>query len=106
MMENGQARQFALIGAAGYVAPRHMEAIKRTGGVLQVGFDPSDSVGIIDRYFPSARFFIEFERFAEHVDSLRRNRQCIDFVSICSPNYLHKAHASFALRANADAICE
>jgi UDP-N-acetyl-2-amino-2-deoxyglucuronate dehydrogenase len=106
MLTNGSSKNFALIGAAGYVAPRHMEAIKKTGGVLRAAFDPSDSVGIIDRHFPGARFFVEFERFAEHIDELRRGGDQIGFVGICSPNYLHKSHASFAMRADADAICE
>jgi UDP-N-acetyl-2-amino-2-deoxyglucuronate dehydrogenase len=97
---------FALIGAAGYVAPRHMKAIKAVGGDLKVAFDPSDSVGIIDSYFPGANFFVEFERFDRHVDKLRRRNEKIDYVSICSPNYLHDAHCRFALRSDADAICE
>ena len=97
---------FALIGAAGYVAPRHMRAIKEIGGELVVAFDPNDSVGVIDSYFPDAHFFVEFERFDRHIDKLRRRGQRIDFVSICSPNYLHDAHCRFALRSNADAICE
>lgn len=101
-------QNFALIGAAGYIAPRHMQAIKVTGNNLVAAYDPNDSVGIIDSHFPDAHFFTEFERFDRHVDKLRRlnhgNR--IDFVSICSPNYLHDAHMRFALRAGADAICE
>jgi len=101
-------QNFALIGAAGYIAPRHMQAIKATGNNLVAAYDPNDSVGIIDSHFPDAHFFTEFERFDRHVDKLRRmnhgNR--IDFVSICSPNYLHDAHMRFALRAGADAICE
>jgi UDP-N-acetyl-2-amino-2-deoxyglucuronate dehydrogenase len=97
---------FALIGAAGYVAPRHMKAIKAVGGDLKVAFDPNDSVGVIDSYFPEANFFVEFERFDRHVDKLRRRNEKIDYVSICSPNYLHDAHCRFALRSDADAICE
>jgi UDP-N-acetyl-2-amino-2-deoxyglucuronate dehydrogenase len=97
---------FALIGAAGYVAPRHMRAIKAIGGDLKVAFDPNDSVGIIDSYFPDASFFVEFERFDRFVDKLRRRGEKIDHVSICSPNYLHDAHCRFALRSDADAICE
>ncbi len=97
---------FALIGAAGYIAPRHMRAIKAIGGDLKVAFDPNDSVGIIDSYFPDASFFVEFERFDRHIDKMRRRGQKIDFVSICSPNYLHDAHCRFALRSGADAICE
>lgn len=99
-------QSFALIGAAGYVAPRHMKAIKAVGGDLKVAFDPKDSVGIIDSYFPDARFFVEFERFDRHVDKMRRSGEPIDFVSICSPNFLHDAHCRFALRSGADAICE
>lgn len=99
-------KNFALIGAAGYVAPRHMQAIKETGNVLVAAFDPNDSVGIIDSFFPEASFFVEFERFDRHVDKLRRKGQQIDYVSICSPNYLHDAHIRFALRNQADAICE
>ena len=97
---------FALIGAAGYVAPRHMKAIKAVGGDLVVAFDPNDSVGVIDSHFPDAHFFVEFERFDRHVDKLRRRDEKIDYVSICSPNYLHDAHCRFALRSGADAICE
>ena len=97
---------FALIGAAGYVAPRHMKAIKAVGGELKVAFDPNDSVGVIDSHFPDASFFVEFERFDRHVDKLRRRNEKIDYVSICSPNYLHDAHCRFALRSDSDAICE
>jgi UDP-N-acetyl-2-amino-2-deoxyglucuronate dehydrogenase len=97
---------YALIGAAGYVAPRHMQAIGKTGGVLQAAFDPADSVGVIDRYFPDARFFTQFERFAEHLGTARHCTRKVDCVSICSPNDLHKPHVAFALRAGADAVCE
>jgi len=97
---------FALIGAAGYVAPRHMKAIKAIGGDLKVAFDPNDSVGIIDSSFPDAHFFTEFERFDRHVDKMSRRGEKIDYVSVCSPNYLHDAHCRFAMRSNADAICE
>ena len=99
---------FALIGAAGFIAPRHMQAIKETGNSLAVALDKHDSVGILDRYFPDAAFFTEFERFDRHVEKLRRgpsDRQ-ISYVSICSPNYLHDAHIRFVLRVHADAICE
>lgn len=99
-------KTFALIGAAGYVAPRHMKAIKETGNTLAAALDPSDSVGIIDSYFPDAHFFTEFERFDRHVDKLRRKGQSVDYVSICSPNYLHDAHIRFALRNGAHAVCE
>jgi UDP-N-acetyl-2-amino-2-deoxyglucuronate dehydrogenase len=99
-------KTFALIGAAGYVAPRHMMAIKAVGGDLTVAFDPKDSVGILDSYFPDVRFFVEYERFDRHLDKLRRQGAKVDYVSICSPNYLHDAHCRFALRSDADAICE
>lgn len=99
-------RNFALIGAAGYIAPRHMKAIKAIGGDLLVAFDPNDSVGIIDGSFPDAHFFTEFERFDRHVDKLRRRGTTLDYVSICSPNYLHDAHVRFALRSGSNAICE
>ncbi len=82
-------KRFVLIGAAGYVAPRHMRAIKDTGGDLVAALDPNDSVGVIDSYFPDARFFVEFERFDRHVDRLRRDGNPVDYVSVCSPNYLH-----------------
>ena len=103
-----QVRKFALVGAAGYVAPRHMKAIKETGNVLIAALDPSDSVGIMDSYFPKAHFFTEFERFDRHIDKLRRGngQRAVDYVAICTPNYLHDAHIRFALRADADAICE
>ena len=97
---------FALIGAAGYVAPRHMKAIQATGNDLVAALDPNDSVGVIDGYFPDADFFTEFERFDRHVDKLRRKGGKVDYVSICSPNYLHDAHIRFALRSQAHAICE
>lgn len=100
-------KKFALIGAGGYIAPRHMKAIKETNNVLIAALDPNDSVGIIDSYFPNADFFTEFERFDRHLEKLRReNNQRIDYISICSPNYLHDAHIRFALRIGADAICE
>ena len=99
-------KRFGLIGAAGYVAPRHMRAIKEVGGNLVAAFDPNDSVGIIDSHFPDARFFVEFERFDRYVDLIRRRGEKIDYFGICSPNYLHDAHIRFALRSDADAICE
>ena len=101
-------KHFALIGAAGYVALRHMKAIRDTANRLVAALDISDSVGVIDSYFPEAHFFTEFERFDRHIDKLRRtpDGQAVNFVSICSPNYLHDAHMRFALRSNADAICE
>jgi len=106
MTSTSGTRDFALIGAAGYVAPRHMKAIKDTGNRLVAALDPNDSVGVIDSYFPQAGFFTEFERFDRHIDMLRRRGDKVDFVSICSPNYLHDAHCRFALRSDADAICE
>lgn len=99
-------KRFALIGAAGYIAPKHMKAIREVGGAIVAALDKSDSVGIIDSYFPGAHFFTEFERFDRHIDKQRRKGEGVDFVSICSPNYLHDAHIRFALRSNADAICE
>jgi len=99
-------KTYALIGAAGYIAPRHMRAIKESGGDLRVALDPKDSVGIIDSYFPECRFFVEFERFDRHIDKLRRAGDPIHFVSICSPNYLHDAHVRFALRSGCNVICE
>ena len=99
-------QKFALMGAAGYIAPRHLKAIRDTGNDLVAAFDPNDSVGIIDSYFPEADFFTEYERFDRHVDLLRRRGEPIDYVSICSPNYLHDSHMRFALRSGADAICE
>ncbi len=98
--------KFAMIGAAGYIAPRHMKAIRDTGGALVAAFDPNDSVGVIDSHFPDAHFFTEFERFDRHLDKQRRLGHRVDYVSICSPNYLHDAHIRFALRSGAHAICE
>lgn len=100
-------KNFALIGAAGYIAPRHMKAIKETNNKLLAAYDKGDSVGIIDSYFPKADFFVEFERFDRHIEKLKYEKNTyLDFVSICSPNYLHDAHIRFALRSGADAICE
>lgn len=99
-------KNFALMGAAGYVAPRHMKAIKETNNDLLAAFDPFDSVGIIDAYFPNADFFVEFERLDRHIDKLKRSGKQLNYVSICSPNYLHDSHIRFALRHGADAICE
>lgn len=99
-------KRFALVGAAGYIAPRHMVAIRDTGNDLVAALDPNDSVGVIDSYFPDADFFTEFERFDRHVDKLRRSGKGVDFVAIASPNYLHDSHMRFALRSGADAICE
>ena len=97
---------FALIGASGFVAPRHMKAIQETGNKLVAAMDPNDSVGIIDSHFPESAFFTEFERFDRHAEKLRRRGQPIDYVAICSPNYLHDAHIRFALRLKTEAICE
>ena len=97
---------FVLIGAAGFVAPRHLSAIKAVGGNLIAALDPHDSVGVLDQYFPSCRYFSEFERFDRFCELFRHREGRIDFVSICSPNYLHDAHCRFALRIGADAICE
>jgi UDP-N-acetyl-2-amino-2-deoxyglucuronate dehydrogenase len=102
------AYNFALIGAAGYVAPKHLKAIKENGQNLVAILDNNDSVGIIDSYFPDAAFFAEFERFDRHCEMLRRagEEHRVHYVSICSPNYLHDAHIRFALRTGANAICE
>src|SRR6185503_11197734 len=97
-------KRFALIGAAGYVAPRHMKAIKETGNTLVASLDKHDNVGILDSYFPEADFFTEFERFDRHLDKLRRQKKKIDFVSVCSLNYLLDAHIRFGLRIGADVI--
>lgn len=107
-MTEKQSKNFAIIGVAGYIAPRHLKAIKETGNNLVAAMDISDSVGILDRYFDDVDFFTEFERFDRHVDLLRRKDEGheIHYVSICSPNYLHDAHMRFALRNDAHAICE
>ena len=99
-------KNFALIGAAGFVAPRHMRAIKDTGNKLVAALDINDSVGIIDSYFPNADFFTEFERFDRHLEKLKRQGTHIDYVVVCSPNYLHDSHIRFGLRHGADVICE
>ena len=99
-------KNFAIIGVGGYIAKRHLQAVKDIGGNLLASVDKHDSVGIIDSYFPDSNFFVEFERFDRHVEKLKRNGKALDYVSICSPNYLHDAHIRFALRVGADAICE
>ena len=99
-------KNFALIGVAGFIAPRHLQAIRDTGNNLVAALDRFDSVGIMDSYFPQADFFTEFERFDRHLEKLRRQGKKIDYVTICSPNYLHDSHIRFALRHQADAICE
>jgi UDP-N-acetyl-2-amino-2-deoxyglucuronate dehydrogenase len=101
-----EARDFALIGAAGFVAVRHMRAIAETGNRLVAALDPNDSVGVLDSHFPDAHFFVEFERFDRHIDKLRRRGAPVSFVSICSPNYLHDSHIRFGLRSGANVICE
>lgn len=95
-----------MIGAGGYIAPRHMRAIKDTGNKLIAALDKHDSVGILDSFFPEADFFTEFERFDRHVEKLKRNGIRTDYVSVCSPNYLHDSHIRFGLRIGADVICE
>jgi len=99
-------KNFVLIGAAGYIAPRHMKAIKDTGNQLIAAYDPYDGVGIMDSYFPKTHFFTEFERFDRHIEKLKRAGIEIDYVSICSPNYLHDSHIRYGLRIGADVICE
>ena len=100
------SKNFSLIGSAGFIAPRHLKAIKDTGNNLLASLDRHDCVGIIDSYFPDADFFIEYERFDRHIDKLKRQGVQMDYVSICTPNYLHDSHIRFALRHGADAICE
>lgn len=101
-------KNFAIIGVGGYIAPRHLKAIKETGNQLVAALDINDSVGILDRFFPEVPFFTEFERFDRYVEKLRRQKgeNKIDYVTVCSPNYLHDAHIRFALRIGANAICE
>ncbi|WP_445755997.1 Gfo/Idh/MocA family protein [Polaribacter sp.] len=99
-------KKFALIGAAGYIAPRHMKAIKDTGNTVVAALDKFDSVGVLDSYFPDSDFFTEFERFDRHIEKLRIMNKPIDFISVTSPNYLHDSHIRFGLRNYADVICE
>ncbi len=99
-------KNYGLIGAAGYIAPRHLQAIEETKGDLIVAYDINDNVGIMDRHFPNARFFTEFEQFDAFLHTERRRNNSLDYISICSPNYLHKSHIGFSLRAGANAICE
>jgi UDP-N-acetyl-2-amino-2-deoxyglucuronate dehydrogenase len=99
-------KNFGLIGVAGFIAVRHLKAIRETGNNLVAALDRFDSVGLLDSYFPTADFFTEFERFDRHFDKLKRQDKKIDFVSICTPNYLHDSHIRFALRQGTDAICE
>ncbi len=100
-------KNFAVIGVGGYIAPRHLKAIKDTNNNLIAALDKFDSVGIMDSYFPDAHFFVEFERFDRHIEKLKRKKNIsLDYVSICTPNYLHDAHIRMALRNGAHAICE
>lgn len=99
-------KNFVLIGAGGYIAPRHMKAIKDTSNYLLAALDKHDSVGVLDSYFPNADFFTEFERFDRHIEKLKRLKIYTDYVSVCSPNYLHDAHIRFGMRIGADVICE
>ena len=100
-------RRFALVGAAGYIAPRHMRAIRDTGNMLVSAYDPNDSVGIIDSVSPGSHFFTDFERFYEHAWDLRRDANtALDYLSVCSPNHLHRAHIAAGLRLGTDVICE
>ena len=100
-------KNFALIGASGYIAKRHMQAINETNNNLLLAYDPSDSVGIIDNYFPKCKFFTQFECFYDYAQELNNSKKSkIDFVSICSPNYLHYPHITTSLRLNSDVICE
>ncbi|MCD9019617.1 Gfo/Idh/MocA family protein [Parachryseolinea silvisoli] len=99
-------KRFALIGAAGFIAPRHLKAIKDTGNTLVAALDKHDNVGVLDSYFPDTNFFTEFERFDRHLDKLKRKDEPVEIISICSPNYLHDSHIRYALRYGADAICE
>lgn len=106
-MINKEMKNFALIGASGYIAPRHLKAIKDTNNNLIAALDKFDSVGIIDSYFPNADFFVEPERFDRHIEKLKyENDLRLDYMSICTPNYLHDSHIRMALRRGADAICE
>lgn len=97
---------FALIGAAGYIAPKHMDAIKKSGNQLVAALDKSDSVGILDQYFPKASFFTEFERFDRHLEKIKNSAKAVDFLSVCSPNHLHDAHIRYGLKSGAHVICE
>jgi UDP-N-acetyl-2-amino-2-deoxyglucuronate dehydrogenase len=99
-------KNFALIGAGGYIAPRHLQAIKNTGNHLVAAYDKFDSVGILDSYFPDTSFFVEQELFDRHCTKLKETDQQVDYVSICTPNYMHDAHIRYGLRLGADVICE
>lgn len=108
LVRKGPMANFGLIGVGGYVAPRHLRAIRNAGHQLLAAVDPHDAVGVLDRYFPEAKFFSEIERFDRHLEKLRRRGEAerLHFLSICSPNFLHDAHVRLALRVRADAICE
>ncbi len=99
-------KRFALIGAAGYIAPRHLKAIKETGNTLAVAMDVNDSVGIMDSHFPDAEFFTEFEAFEAYVEDQKLQGNKLDYIAICSPNYLHAPHMKYALKNGIDVICE
>lgn len=99
-------KNFGIIGVAGYIAPRHLKAIKDTGNRLVVALDKSDSVGLMDSYFPQCSFYTEYERFDRFVEKIKHTEDRLDFVSVCTPNYLHDSHIRFGLRAGADVICE
>lgn len=101
-----EIKKFGLIGASGYIASRHVEAIKNTDNNLVACVDPYDGIGYIDKYFPEASYFKEVERFDRHLDRLRRKGNKVDYISICSPNYLHDAHIRLSLRNGSDVICE
>lgn len=99
-------KNFGIIGVAGYIAPRHMQAIKDNGHNLVAALDTNDSVGVIDNYFPDASFFTEFERFDRYIDKIKRKGNGLDYLSVCTPNYLHDAHIRFGLKSGSDVICE
>ena len=101
-------KNFAITGVAGYIAPRHLQAIYETKNNLIAALDPNDSVGILDRYFPEVSYFSDFERFDRHLEKMRKGLEShkLDYLTICSPNHLHDAHIRFAFRIGADAICE
>lgn len=99
-------KNFGIIGVGGYIAPRHLKAIKETGNNLIVALDKNDSVGIMDSYFPQCSFYTEYERFDRFVEKIKHTKDKLDFVTVCTPNYLHDSHIRFGLRAGADVICE
>lgn len=101
-----ESKRYAIIGAAGYITPKHLRAIKDTGGELVAAYDPNDNVGVLDSYFPKTAFFVEFERFDRYLEKLKRQNGGLDYISICSPNYLHDSHIRFGLRLGCDVICE